>query len=156
MASAASSEIRTFEQHLAENGTLVLKFFLNVSKDEQRKRFLDRIDEPAKRWKFSMGDVVERKLWDDYMDAYADMIRETSRPDARWYVVPADNKWFTRLVVAAALVEALDGLKLKYPQGRRQGAERTGSGAQGAEGGEVVTASFTTRRGMSRQRTRRQ
>ena len=114
--SGASSEIRAFEQHLADNGTLVLKFFLNVSRKEQRKRFLERIDEPAKRWKFSMGDVVERKLWDKYMDAYVDMIRETSRSDARWYVVPADNKWFTRLVVAAALAEALDGLKLKYPK----------------------------------------
>jgi PPK2 family polyphosphate:nucleotide phosphotransferase len=109
-------QIRAFEQHLADNGTLVLKFFLNVSRQEQRKRFLERIDEPAKRWKFSMGDVVERKLWDKYMDAYVDMIRETSRPDARWYVVPANNKWFTRLVMAAALADALDGLQLKYPK----------------------------------------
>ncbi len=109
-------EIRAFERHLAENGTLVLKFFLNVSKDEQRKRFLDRIDQPAKRWKFSMADVAERKLWDKYMEAYGEMIGETSRPEAPWYVVPADNKWFTRLVVAAALVEALDDLKLEYPK----------------------------------------
>ncbi len=109
-------EIRNFERHLAENGTLVLKFFLNVSKDEQRKRFLDRIEEPAKRWKFSMGDVAERKLWDKYMDAYADMIEHTSTDAAPWFVVPADNKWFTRLVVAAALVDALDGLKLEFPK----------------------------------------
>jgi PPK2 family polyphosphate:nucleotide phosphotransferase len=109
-------DIRGFEQHLANNGTLVLKFFLNISKEEQRKRFLARIDEPGKRWKFSMGDVEERKLWDKYMDAYNEAIRETSRPEARWYVVPADQKWFTHLVVAAALVEALDGLKLKYPK----------------------------------------
>jgi PPK2 family polyphosphate:nucleotide phosphotransferase len=109
-------DIRAFERHLAGNGTLVLKFFLNISREEQRKRFLDRIEEPAKRWKFSMGDVAERKLWDKYMAAYDDMIRQTSRPQAPWYVVPADHKWFTRLVVAAAMVDALDGLDLKFPK----------------------------------------
>jgi PPK2 family polyphosphate:nucleotide phosphotransferase len=109
-------DIRAFERHLARNGTLILKFFLNVSRDEQRKRFLDRIDEPAKRWKFSMGDVEDRKLWPKYMAAYEDAIRETSFAQAPWYVVPADHKWFTRLVVAAALVEALDGLKLQFPR----------------------------------------
>jgi PPK2 family polyphosphate:nucleotide phosphotransferase len=108
-------DIRAFERHIARNGTLILKFFLNVSRDEQRKRFLDRIDEPGKRWKFSMGDVTERKLWPKYMAAYEDMIRHTSTPEARWYVVPADHKWFTRLVVAAATIEALDRLKLKFP-----------------------------------------
>ncbi|MBS0245659.1 MAG: polyphosphate kinase 2 family protein [Proteobacteria bacterium] len=109
-------DIRAFERHLARNGTLILKFFLNVSRDEQRKRFLDRIDEPGKRWKFSMSDVSERALWPKYMDAYEDAIRETSTPEAPWYVVPADNKWFTRLVVAGALVEALESLKLAYPK----------------------------------------
>jgi PPK2 family polyphosphate:nucleotide phosphotransferase len=109
-------DIRSFERHLANSGMLVLKFFLNVSRKEQRQRFLDRIEEPAKRWKFSMGDVAERKLWPEYMAAYEDMIRETSRPEAPWYVVPADNKWFSRLVVAAAMVNALDGLKLDYPK----------------------------------------
>jgi PPK2 family polyphosphate:nucleotide phosphotransferase len=109
-------DIRNFEQHLARNGTLILKFFLNVSHAEQRKRFLDRIDEPGKRWKFSMSDVRERTLWPKYMAAYEDAIRQTSRPLAPWYVVPADNKWFTRLVVAAALAEALDELKLSYPR----------------------------------------
>jgi PPK2 family polyphosphate:nucleotide phosphotransferase len=109
-------DIRAFEQRLADNGTLILKFFLNISKDEQRRRFLDRIDEPAKRWKFSMNDVIERNRWDDYMRAFTDLIRETSRPEARWYVVPSDQKWFSRLVVAAAMVEALDGLKLKFPK----------------------------------------
>jgi PPK2 family polyphosphate:nucleotide phosphotransferase len=109
-------DIRTFERHLARNGTLVLKFFLNVSKKEQRARFLDRIDEPGKRWKFSMGDVAERKLWPKYMAAYEDLIRETSTPEAPWYVIPADHKWFTRVVVAAALVRALEGLKLDYPK----------------------------------------
>jgi PPK2 family polyphosphate:nucleotide phosphotransferase len=108
-------DIRAFEQHLARNGTLVLKFFLNVSHEEQRKRFLARLDEPDKRWKFSLSDVAERKLWPKYMAAYEEAIRETSRDDAPWYVVPADNKWFTRMVVAAALVDALDGLKLDYP-----------------------------------------
>jgi PPK2 family polyphosphate:nucleotide phosphotransferase len=109
-------DIRAFEQHLARNGTLVLKFFLNVSLEEQRKRFLERIEEPDKRWKFSMGDVTERKLWPKYMDAYEDAIRETSRDYAPWYVVPADNKWFTRLVVASAIAEAMENLKLEYPK----------------------------------------
>ncbi|MDO8877984.1 MAG: polyphosphate kinase 2 family protein [Pseudolabrys sp.] len=109
-------DIRGFERHLARNGTLVLKFFLNVSLEEQRKRFLERIDEPAKRWKFSMGDVAERKLWPEYMAAYEDLIRETSRDEAPWYVVPADKKWFTRLVVAAAVAQAMEGLDLAYPK----------------------------------------
>ena len=109
-------DIRAFERYLARNGTVILKFFLHVSKEEQKRRFLERIDEPSKNWKFSMGDVVERKLWDKYMAAYEDMIRHTSRPEAPWHVVPADNKWFTRLVVAAEVVEALDRLGLKYPK----------------------------------------
>jgi len=109
-------DIRAFERHLARNGTLVLKFFLHVSKEEQRKRFLDRIDEPGKRWKFSMNDVTERKLWDKYQNAYEDMILETSRPHAPWFVVPADHKWFTRMVVAGALVQELQALKLEFPK----------------------------------------
>jgi PPK2 family polyphosphate:nucleotide phosphotransferase len=109
-------DIRAFERHLARNGTLVLKFFLNVSLDEQRKRFLERIDEPGKRWKFSMGDVIERKLWPEYMAAYEEAIRETSRDEAPWYVVPADNKWFTRLIVAGAMAQAMEGLDLAYPK----------------------------------------
>jgi PPK2 family polyphosphate:nucleotide phosphotransferase len=109
-------DIRAFERHLARNGTLVLKFFLNVSKEEQRKRFLERIDEPGKRWKFSMNDVAERKLWPQYMAAYEDMIRHTSTPEAPWFIVPADHKWFTRIVVAAALVQELQALKLDYPK----------------------------------------
>ena len=108
--------IRAFERHLAHNGTRVLKFFLHVSKDEQRKRFLARLDEPAKRWKFSMGDIAERKLWDKYMHAYEEAIRNTSRPDAPWYVVPADNKWFARIVIAAAMVETLESLDPQYPK----------------------------------------
>jgi PPK2 family polyphosphate:nucleotide phosphotransferase len=109
-------DICAFERHLARNGTLILKFFLHVSKEEQRKRFLDRIDEPAKRWKFSMSDVAERKLWDKYQHAYEDMIRQTSRPEAPWFVVPADHKWFTRLVVAGALVQELQALGLDFPK----------------------------------------
>jgi PPK2 family polyphosphate:nucleotide phosphotransferase len=109
-------DICAFERHLARNGTLILKFFLHVSKEEQRKRFLDRIDGPAKRWKFSMGDIAERKLWDKYQHAYEDMIRQTSRPGAPWFVVPADHKWFTRLVVAGALVQELEALGLDFPK----------------------------------------
>ncbi|HEV2000911.1 MAG TPA: PPK2 family polyphosphate kinase, partial [Xanthobacteraceae bacterium] len=108
-------DIRAFEKHLARNGTVVLKFFLNVSRDKQRERLLERTEEPAKRWKFSMGDIAERKLWKRYMAAYQDMIRNTSTPEARWHVVPADHKWFTHLVVAAAVVSALEKLDLKCP-----------------------------------------
>ena len=108
-------DIRAFERYLARNGTVILKFFLHVSKEEQRRRFLERIEDPSKNWKFSMGDVEERKLWDKYMAAYEDMIRNTSRPEAPWHVVPADNKWFTRLVVAAELVDAMERLNLKFP-----------------------------------------
>jgi PPK2 family polyphosphate:nucleotide phosphotransferase len=109
-------DIRGFERHLARNGTLILKFFLNVSRDEQRRRFLDRIEEPGKRWKFSMGDIAERKLWPKYMGAYEDLIRQTSQPEAPWFVVPADNKWFTRLVVAGAIVQAMESLDLEFPR----------------------------------------
>jgi PPK2 family polyphosphate:nucleotide phosphotransferase len=108
--------IRDFEQHLARNGTMVLKFFLHVSRDEQRRRFLDRIEEPAKRWKFSMGDVVERGLWDRYMEAYEEMIRRTSSAEAPWHVIPADHKWFTRLMVARTIVVALEKLDPKFPK----------------------------------------
>jgi PPK2 family polyphosphate:nucleotide phosphotransferase len=109
-------DICAFERYLARNGTLLLKFFLNVSKEEQRKRFLDRIEEPAKRWKFSAGDVAERKLWDRYMEAYQDMIRHTATREAPWYVVPADNKWFTRLAVAAVIDEQMETLDLQFPK----------------------------------------
>ena len=109
-------DIRAFERYLARNGIVLLKFFLNVSKEEQRKRFLERIEEPAKRWKFSASDVAERKLWDRYMDAYQDMIRHTATREAPWYVVPADNKWFTRLVVAAVIGERMEKLDLQFPK----------------------------------------
>ena len=109
-------DIRGFERHLARNGVAVVKFFLHISKEEQRQRLLARVDEPAKRWKFSMTDIAERKLWDKYMDAYEDMIRATSREEAPWYVVPADHKWFARLVVAAAMIDALEALDLEYPK----------------------------------------
>jgi PPK2 family polyphosphate:nucleotide phosphotransferase len=105
-----------FERTLAHNGTLVLKFFLHLSKDEQRSRLLDRLAEPGKRWKFSMNDVAERKRWDDYMEAYEEMIGATSHALAPWYIVPADDKPFARFVVAGALVDALDRLDLKVPE----------------------------------------
>jgi PPK2 family polyphosphate:nucleotide phosphotransferase len=109
-------DIRAFEHHLARNGTLILKFHLRLSKEEQRQRFLARLDEPAKRWKFSMNDVAERGHWDAYMTAYEDMIRETSTDYAPWYVVPADHKHVAWLVVSAAIIEALERLKLDYPK----------------------------------------
>jgi polyphosphate kinase 2 (PPK2 family) len=108
-------DIRTFERHLSRNGTLILKFHLRISREEQRKRFLARLDEPAKRWKFSMNDVIERKRWDEYMAAYEDMIRATSTDYAPWYVIPADHKHVAWLVVSAAIIEALEGLKLEFP-----------------------------------------
>jgi PPK2 family polyphosphate:nucleotide phosphotransferase len=108
--------IRKFEQHLARNGVLILKFFLHVSKEEQRQRFLARLEEPAKRWKFNMDDAAERKLWDKYMHAYEEAIRHTSREEAPWYVIPADNKWFARLVIAEAMVDAMEALDLEFPK----------------------------------------
>ncbi|MFI5181407.1 MAG: polyphosphate kinase 2 family protein [Thermoanaerobaculia bacterium] len=107
--------IADLEKHLARNGTVVLKFFLNVSRKEQKRRFLERLDMPDKNWKFSEADAKERQLWKDYMVAYEDAIRHTAQPWAPWYVLPADNKWFTRLVVAAAIIHAMEQLDLKYP-----------------------------------------
>jgi len=109
-------DITNFERYLTHNGILVLKFFLHVSKEEQQKRFLARIDDASKNWKFSLNDVREREHWDDYMDAYEQTIRHTTSKYAPWYVVPADNKWFTRLVVAAAIVESMNALDLEYPK----------------------------------------
>jgi PPK2 family polyphosphate:nucleotide phosphotransferase len=108
--------IRDFERHMTRNGTAVLKFFLHVSKEEQLDRFLDRIEEPGKRWKFSMGDVAERKLWDKYLESYEEAIRATATPHAPWYVVPADKKWFTRLVVARTIVDTLERLDPQFPK----------------------------------------
>ena len=109
-------DIRNFEKYLSRNGIIVRKFFLHVSKEEQKKRFLERIDNPEKNWKFSSADAKERGHWDEYMKAYEDMIRNTATKDSPWYVVPAVNKWFTRLVVAAAVIDALASLDLKYPE----------------------------------------
>jgi len=108
-------DIRNFEQYLARNGVVVRKFFLHVSKKEQKRRFLDRIDDPLKNWKFSSNDASERDFWDDYMKAYEEMIQQTATKHAPWYVVPADNKWFTRVVVGSAVIETLASLDLAYP-----------------------------------------
>ena len=109
-------DIRNFERYLTRNGVVIRKFFLHVSKEEQKRRFLERLENPEKNWKFSANDVKERGFWDDYMTAYEDTIRHTATQEAPWYVVPADNKWFTRVVVAAAIIETLDGLDLEYPK----------------------------------------
>jgi PPK2 family polyphosphate:nucleotide phosphotransferase len=109
-------DIRGFERYLTRNGVVIRKFFLHVSKKEQKKRFLARLENPEKNWKFSASDLKEREYWDDYQDAYEDMIRHTATEDAPWYVVPADNKWFTRVVVAAAVVSTLGSLDLAYPK----------------------------------------
>lgn len=109
-------DIRNFEKYLTRNGVIVRKFFLHVSNEEQKKRFLERIENPEKNWKFSSTDAKERGHWDDYMKAYEDMIRNTATKDSPWYVVPADNKWFTRLVVSAAVIDSLASLGLEYPE----------------------------------------
>jgi PPK2 family polyphosphate:nucleotide phosphotransferase len=108
-------DIHSFERHMARNGTVIRKFFLHLSKKEQKKRFLARLDDPNKNWKFSAADLHERDYWDQYQEAYQDMIRHTASKHAPWYVVPADNKWFTHLVVSAVVVEALEDLNLSYP-----------------------------------------
>jgi PPK2 family polyphosphate:nucleotide phosphotransferase len=108
-------DINSFETHLNRNGVLLRKFFLHLSKEEQKKRFLSRLDEPEKNWKFSEADVREREHWEDYMEAYEDMVRHTATPHAPWFVVPADHKWFTRMVVAAAIIQSLESLHLTFP-----------------------------------------
>jgi PPK2 family polyphosphate:nucleotide phosphotransferase len=112
-------DINAFERHLVRNGTAVLKFHLRISKEEQKRRLLERLDEPAKRWKFSMDDIAERKLWDRYMGAYEDMIQHTGTLEAPWYVVPGDHKWFARLVITTVMVETLERLDLEYPKADR-------------------------------------
>jgi PPK2 family polyphosphate:nucleotide phosphotransferase len=114
------ADINDFERHLVRSGTVVIKFHLRISKEEQKRRLLARLDEPAKRWKFSLDDLAERKRWDRYMDAYEDMIRHTSTDEAPWYVVPADNKWFARLVVSSVIIDVLDRLDLGYPKFNRR------------------------------------
>jgi PPK2 family polyphosphate:nucleotide phosphotransferase len=109
-------DIRSFERHMARSGTVIRKFFLNVSKKEQKRRFLERLEEPEKNWKFSATDIRERQCWDDYQKAYEEMISNTATEHAPWYVVPADNKWFTRLVVSAVVVDTLESLHLTYPK----------------------------------------
>ena len=109
-------DIVNFERHMWRSGTVIRKFFLHVSKKEQKKRFLARLEEPEKNWKFSPSDIHERKYWDEYQDAYEDMIRNTATKRAPWYVVPADNKWFTRLVISSVIVDTLESLDLSYPK----------------------------------------
>jgi PPK2 family polyphosphate:nucleotide phosphotransferase len=120
-------DINAHERHLVRNGVVVRKFFLHVSKEKQKERFLERLDKPSKNWKFSARDVAERKDWDEYMQVYEDMIQHTATPEAPWHVVPADHKWFTRLVVAATVVEALTELKLQYPKVDRAQRKQLGA-----------------------------
>jgi PPK2 family polyphosphate:nucleotide phosphotransferase len=126
-------DIQAFERHMARNGTVIRKFFLHLSKKEQKRRFLARLEEPEKNWKFSAADVHEREYWDDYQKAYEEMIRRTASKHAPWYVVPADNKWFTHLVVSAAIVETLEDLGLSYPEvdgAKRKALQRARAGLE--------------------------
>lgn len=107
--------IRNFEEHLTNNGTVIIKFFLHLSKKEQKKQFLERINTPEKNWKFAFGDILERQLWDDYMKAYEKAIKETSTDDCPWYIIPADRKWFTRIAVSTIVLDTLKNMKLEYP-----------------------------------------
>jgi len=109
-------DINAFEEYLTRNGVVIRKFFLHVSKEEQKKRFLERLEDPKKNWKFSMADVTERGFWKDYQEAYEELIQNTATKQAPWFVVPADNKWFTRLIVASAIIQALDELHLSFPE----------------------------------------
>jgi polyphosphate kinase 2 (PPK2 family) len=109
------ADINAYEQYLSRNGVVIRKFFLNLSRDEQKRRFISRLDEPRKNWKFSEADIAERARWSDYMNAYEEMIQNTATAHAPWYVVPADKKWYTRLVVSAAVIQALEDLNLRYP-----------------------------------------
>ena len=129
-------DIRSFERYLTRNGVVIRKFFLHLSKGEQKRRFLERLENPKKNWKFSANDIKERAFWGDYMTAYEDMIRRTSTPEAPWYVVPADNKWFTRTVVAAAVIETLDSLDLRYPTVSKEKLEELTAAKQVLIGGK--------------------
>jgi PPK2 family polyphosphate:nucleotide phosphotransferase len=124
-------DIRSFERYLARNGFLIRKFFLHVSKKEQKKRFLERVENPEKNWKFSANDIKERRFWDQYMEAYEDMIRQPATREAPWFVVPADNKWFTWIVIAAAVIDALASLNLSYPKVGREKLKELAAAKQG-------------------------
>ncbi|HTG88036.1 MAG TPA: polyphosphate kinase 2 family protein [Pyrinomonadaceae bacterium] len=132
-------DINNFERYLTNNGIVILKFFLHVSKEEQKKRFLSRIDDAGKNWKFSMKDVKEREHWDEYMRAYEQTVRHTATSHAPWYVVPADRKWFTRLVVAAAIIDRLSSLDLSYPKLTKDELDQLQAAKQALETGVVST-----------------
>jgi PPK2 family polyphosphate:nucleotide phosphotransferase len=132
-------DIRHFEDYLSRNGTLIRKFFLHVSKKEQEKRFRERLDKPEKNWKFSAADLGEREHWKEYQKYYEEMIQKTATPSAPWYVIPADNKWFTRIVVAAAIVDGLAGLDLEYPRITKAQAREIAAAKKALEGGRTGT-----------------
>jgi PPK2 family polyphosphate:nucleotide phosphotransferase len=145
-------DISSFERYLTRNGTVILKFFLNISKKEQRKRFLARLDDPSKNWKFSMADITERALWNRYQAVYQDIVRHTSSPVAPWYVVPADHKWFARVVIGSAIVSALETLNLRFPRADKASLEefkrvRKALENEGKEGGKKTTANKAAAKG---------
>jgi len=127
-------DIRAFEHYMTRNGVLILKFFLNVSRKEQKRRFIERLEQPEKNWKFSAADIRERACWDDYMAAYEDMIRHTATPEAPWHVIPADNKWFTRIAVSSAIVDKMQNLNLAYPKVDKEKAKQLAAARKLLEG----------------------
>jgi PPK2 family polyphosphate:nucleotide phosphotransferase len=127
-------DIRAFEHYMTRNGVLILKFFLNVSRQEQKRRFIERLEQPEKNWKFSAADIRERACWDDYMAAYEDMIRHTATPEAPWHVIPADNKWFTRIAVSSAIVDKMQNLNLAYPKVDKEKAKQLAAARKLLEG----------------------
>ena len=140
------ADIARFEDYLTRQGVVVLKFYLNLSRKEQKKRFMERLDKPEKNWKFSAADVRERGYWDDYMHAYEEAIQATASKEAPWFVVPADNKWFTRLVVAAAIVEAVEKLDLEISESLARAEEGSRRGARRTRGGKIDGAAHACRR----------
>ena len=145
-------DVRNIERYLARNGVVILKFFLHVSQGEQRARFLDRLEQPEKNWKFSMADAKERNFWDDYQKAYEDVIQHTASAHAPWYVVPADRKWFTRLVVAGAIIDALEDLDLEYPvvDARRREELRLVQAELERNGGQPAGRGKTPKKGKTK------
>jgi len=147
-------QINDFERHLTENGTIILKFFLNVSHEEQEKRFLARLEDESKNWKFSASDLKERQYWDDYMKAYSDMLTNTSTDEAPWYVIPADNKWFMRYAVGQIICDRMQGLKLHYPLLTEEAKQNIEEAKKVLSNNKIIAQSNTLEKGKEKKTKR--